>query len=215
MFRCNSETAIRSLTSQNLRERCPPEFQSTNWFLPKLFKPEDPEPFHHHFQPFNPPLSILKFLLWSAFKFQVSSLIPSGQLSTFCFLFFRVSSLRSQVSYSPIPHSSVTPSSCSEFEFGFRPSDFFRSSAFGLRISLGSPPACHARRHALSRMLARIKSRKTPINIVNVTVARMFYPLKVYPRYISASSCSSAASATSCSMLMPTTAGLCPLVPDP
>jgi len=29
-------------------------------------------------------------------------------------------------------------------------------------------------------MLARIKTRKTPINIVNVTVARMFYPLKVY-----------------------------------
>ena len=29
-------------------------------------------------------------------------------------------------------------------------------------------------------MLARIKTRKTPINIDNVTVARMFYPQRVY-----------------------------------
>jgi len=39
---------------------------------------------------------------------------------------------------------------------------------------------CHAHGTPLSRMLARIKTRKTPINIDNVTVARMFYPLRVY-----------------------------------
>ena len=121
----------------------------------------------------------------------------------------------------PVQPPSVRPSGCGARSFRFQVSGLKflirqspirlspprrarnSNSDFGLRISLGSPPACHARRHALSRMLARIKSRKTPINIVNVTVARMFYPLKVYPRYISASSCSSAASATSCSMLMP------------
>jgi len=44
---------------------------------------------------------------------------------------------------------------------------------FGQFPSLVFPP-----RHALARMLARIKTRKIPINIDNVTVARMFYPQK-------------------------------------
>ena len=72
----------------------------------------------------------------------------------------------------------------SNSDFGFRNS--FGSRAFGLWISPG--PACHARVTHLSRLLSRLKTHRTPINIVNVTLARMFHHLRVY-RPMSASFC--------------------------